>query len=242
MKRSEFSSPGSLNPMALSRFRCDACGQSIRSSRPLTLGRTVRCPIRGARTEVLVAPPDPEIVRAPGAIALGKMDPPPVRSGLEVEPAATPSPSPSRKAAAANYPAVRGYTILGEIGRGATGVVYRARHDALKRVVALKILKVDDDRPAVLLGEAEAVAKLHQPNIDRSNHDPKLYDALDKSPKLDWKEGEVCGIIEVIRPMDEDYEKTGDLLARALGAALLAGSAPLLAGRAFLGAARRRAS
>jgi hypothetical protein len=42
--------------------------------------------------------------------------------------------------------------------------------------------------------------------------------------------------------MDEDYEKTGDLLAWALGGVLLAGSALLVAGRAFLGAAGRRAS
>ncbi len=164
MNRSEFSSLGSLNLMALSRFRCGSCGKPIRSSRPLTLGRQVRCPICGVKTEVLVDPPDPDALRGAGAIGAGKILPP-SRSGPGVEPTPMPSPSPSRKAAAANYPAIRGYTILGEIGRGATGVVYRARHDALKRVVALKILDVRDDGPAVLLGEAEAVAKLHHPNI-----------------------------------------------------------------------------
>ena len=90
---------------------------------------------------------------------------PPGRSGIGPTVTPMPSPSPSKQAAAANYPSVRGYTILGEIGRGATGVVYRARHDALKRVVALKILKVIGEGPTVPLGEAEAVAKLHHPNI-----------------------------------------------------------------------------
>ena len=85
----------------------------------------------------------------------------------------------------------------------------------------------------------ESCLKCHN---DRSKYDPKLYDDLNKSPKLDWKEGEVRGVIEVIRPMDEDYEKTGDLLAWSLGGVLIAGSALLVGGRAFLDAAGRRAS
>jgi WD40 repeat protein/serine/threonine protein kinase len=66
-------------------------------------------------------------------------------------------------------PTVAGYEVLAEIGRGGMGVVYRARHLALNREVALKMI-----RDAVLAGpqevarfraEARAAARLRHPNI-----------------------------------------------------------------------------
>jgi serine/threonine protein kinase len=68
-----------------------------------------------------------------------------------------------------DWPAVPGYEVLGELGRGGMGVVYRARHAPSGRLVALKLI-----RDGVLAGpqdrarfrlEAEAAARIEHPNV-----------------------------------------------------------------------------
>jgi serine/threonine-protein kinase len=70
---------------------------------------------------------------------------------------------------AADGPVIPGYEILGELGRGGMGVVYKARQERLDRLVAFKMILATDfagERVvARFLAEARAVARLQHPNI-----------------------------------------------------------------------------
>ena len=70
----------------------------------------------------------------------------------------------------ASYPPqVDGYDIVGRLGRGGMGVVYRARQHGLDRLVALKMLRggghADPESLARFRIEVRAVARLHHPNV-----------------------------------------------------------------------------
>jgi serine/threonine protein kinase/Tfp pilus assembly protein PilF len=61
------------------------------------------------------------------------------------------------------------YEILGLLGTGGMGEVYKARDTRLQRVIALKTLPAekiaDEDRKRRFLGEAQAASRLNHPNI-----------------------------------------------------------------------------
>lgn len=75
----------------------------------------------------------------------------------------------SRQPSGHGCPNVPGHEVLGELGRGGMGVVYKARHLKLNRVVALKMVRdLRDASPEALARfrqEAQAVARLGHPGI-----------------------------------------------------------------------------
>jgi eukaryotic-like serine/threonine-protein kinase len=116
-----------------------------------------------------------------------RLSPPPTpteASAAETAPDAVPSPlavtlaqTPAEveRAAAVIAPlpitacAVPGYEIIGELGRGGMGVVYKARQVKLNRIVALKmVLSAQHADPRELsrfLGEAQTVAAIRHPHV-----------------------------------------------------------------------------
>jgi hypothetical protein len=119
-------------------------------------------------------------------------------------------------------PAVAGFVLLGEAGRGGTGIVYRARQESLSRDVALKILA-----PSLVVSararerfaiEAKVLGRLRHPNI------VTVYDVVSTPDvcayAMEWIDGGTT-LARAIAARDPRFDvvaiaRTGVAIARAL--------------------------
>lgn len=119
-------------------------------------------------------------------------------------------------------PIITGYEILGKLGQGGMGVVYKARHLGLDRLVALKMLpaqgKDSEKALARFQREAKVLAKLQHPNIvqvhDIGEHEGQPYIALEMV-----NGGDLADYLSQRRPDVKKIAAFVEKLARAVHAA-----------------------
>src|SRR6516225_507485 len=145
----------------------------------------------------VVCPPDVANAQAidPGTIEYSLSSP--SEQGASIQEQTIAAASTARSAKGGDQPNVPGYEIVGELGRGGMGVVYKARQRGLNRWVALKMVLAGAHAGAAQLArfhtEAEAVARLQHPNIvqiyDVGELDGLPYFSLEfiDGPSLDQK-------------------------------------------------------
>jgi WD40 repeat protein len=96
------------------------------------------------------------------SVGEGVMAPPASGTTLRTMPAPVPAPDPC-------WPVIPGYEVLGELGRGGMGVVYKAWQVGLKRPVALKVIRASlyagPQEVSRFRAEAIKLARAEHPNI-----------------------------------------------------------------------------
>jgi serine/threonine protein kinase len=102
------------------------------------------------------------------------------------------------------WPRIRGYEILGELGRGAMGVVYRARHERLDRQVAIKVM-LPNAAAERFQREARLLARIRSPYVV-TVHDFEVLP--DGSPIIVMECVDGTDLREIIRSQGEALQET----------------------------------
>jgi hypothetical protein len=104
-------------------------------------------------------------------------------------------------------PSVPGYEIIGNLGCGGRGIVFKARQRSLDRVVALKMLRDSEsfsgrEGVAHVLREAKAVAELKHPNIvqvfDCGEHAGRPYFSMEYVEGGSLKDRLIAGPLQAV--------------------------------------------
>jgi WD40 repeat protein/serine/threonine protein kinase len=127
--------------------------------------------------------------------------------------------------AAASLPGIPGYEVLSILGRGGMGIVYKARHLGLKRLVALKMPRTGlDADPEELLRfrrEAEAAASLQHLNLVQI-HDVGAWQPTTGGPAFPYLSMEYVDGVSLDRRLHDgplaprDAAALAETLARAM--------------------------